>query len=99
MARFHAYRLSSLGQIVVDLQSEVVDSLTTRAVAPLVRLHELPLQIHRLNPRFQINDEIYVLATQFLASIPVSSIGAEVVDLTNRQDDIVAAVDFLFQGF
>jgi toxin CcdB len=39
------------------------------------------------------------MATQRMASIPLSEIGAEVADLSSRSDDITAALDFLFQGF
>ncbi len=39
------------------------------------------------------------MATQRLGAVPVSEIGDLAFDLSARADDIIAATDFLFQGF
>lgn len=39
------------------------------------------------------------MATQRMVAVPIQEIGDFVADLSNRRDDIVAATDFLFQGF
>ncbi|MBB4288007.1 hypothetical protein GGE16_000023 [Rhizobium leguminosarum] len=55
--------------------------------------------MRQLNPQFVINDMPYVMATQFTGAISIKEIAGVVADLTADSDRIVAAVDFLFQGF
>jgi toxin CcdB len=52
-----------------------------------------------LNPRFEIDEKIYVIATQRLAAIHSNELGAHVTNLSHHSDEITAATDFLFQGF
>ncbi|MBP1857718.1 CcdB family protein [Rhizobium herbae] len=99
MARFHVYRLKSDGVLVVDLQASILDDLPSRVMAPLYPVADMSWSILRLNPRFLIDGELHAMATQRMAAIPVSEIGSEVADLSAKGDDIVAATDFLFQGF
>ncbi|WP_432354671.1 CcdB family protein [Agrobacterium sp. rho-13.3] len=53
----------------------------------------------RLSPRFTIDGDVFVMATQRMVAISVQEIGDFVIDLSSRSDDIVAVTDFLFQGF
>jgi len=99
MARFMVYRLQPDGQLALDLQTNTLESLPSRVMAPLYPATDQPWSISRLNPRFLIADELHVLATQRMAAIPVSEIGSEVANLAAEADDITAALDFLFQGF
>jgi hypothetical protein len=39
------------------------------------------------------------MAVQRMASVPVAEIGKPVTDLSAQRDAIIAATDFLFQGF
>ncbi|MBB4235247.1 CcdB family protein [Rhizobium esperanzae] len=99
MARFHVYNLTHTGALVLDLQSDLLGELTTRIMAPMLPLEALPKIMRQLNPQFMINDLPYVMATQFTGSISTKEIGGAVADLTSHSDRIIAAVDFLFQGF
>ena len=99
MARFHVYRLRSDGVSAIDLQANILSDLPSRLMAPLYPVSEMSWSISRLNPRFVIEGELHAMATQRMAAIPVSEIGAELADLSARSDDIIAATDFLFQGF
>ena len=99
MARFHVYRLRSDGVSAIDLQANILSDLPSRLMAPLYPVAEMSWSISRLNPRFAIGGELYAMATQRMAAIPVSEIGPELADLSARSDDIIAATDFLFQGF
>ncbi|PDT03978.1 hypothetical protein CO666_12615 [Rhizobium chutanense] len=99
MARFHVYRLKGGNLLAIDLQANLLDDLPSRVMIPLHPVHELSWSISRLNPRFPIEGETYVMATQRMASVPVAEIGGVVANLTTDSDRIVAAVDFLFQGF
>ncbi|WP_328703220.1 CcdB family protein [Agrobacterium rubi] len=74
-------------------------TLKTRVVAPLYPADQLTWSLAKLSPRFTIRGEVFVMATQRMVAVPIQEIGDFVADLSNRRDDIVAATDFLFQGF
>ncbi|WP_377295004.1 CcdB family protein [Rhizobium sp. SG2393] len=99
MRRFQAYRIGDGDALAVDLQSNLLSGLETRVVAPLIPSSDVSKVVSRLNPRFTINGRSYVMMTEFLTSIHMRDIGELVADLSSRADDIVAATDFLFQGF
>jgi len=99
MARFHVYNLTHSDALALDLQSDLLGELTTRTMAPMLPLEALPKVMRQLNPQFVINDMPYVMATQFTGAISIKEIAGVVADLTADSDRIVAAVDFLFQGF
>ncbi|MGO4351629.1 CcdB family protein [Rhizobium sp. RAF36] len=99
MTRFMVYRMRSDGQLAIDLQSNVLEALPSRMMAPLYSASNMSWSISRLNPRFMIGGEAHVLATQRMAAIPISEIGDSVVSLEVEADGITAALDFLFQGF
>ncbi len=99
MARFHVYRMKQDGTLVLVVQSDLLSSLQTRAVVPLVARGELSPVIARLNPDFQIEGRFYTMATQFVGVVSLSEFGSDILDLTHHADMIVDAMDFLFQGF
>ena len=99
MARFKVYRLKSEPILAIDLQTNMLDDLPSRVMVPLYRVGDMSWSISRLNPRFLINGELYVMATQRMAALPVAEIGEPVANLTSHADTITAATDFLFQGF
>ena len=55
--------------------------------------------IERLHPRFEIEEVVYVLATNRLAAVDQRDLGALGTNLAADADRIIAATDFLFQGF
>lgn len=99
MARFRVHRVGSAADLAIDLQSNLLDGLHSRVMAPLVPVADVPRLVHRLNPRFDINGESFVMMTEFLSTVPAKEIGPAIADLSHRADDITAATDFLFQGF
>ncbi|WP_284777696.1 CcdB family protein [Agrobacterium sp. lyk4-40-TYG-31] len=99
MARFCVYKLVGSHILLLDLQADILDDLKTRVVAPLYPANELSWSLAKLSPRFLISSEIFVMATQRMVAVPVQEIGDFVADLSSRRDDIIAATDFLFQGF
>lgn len=99
MARFHGYRLKSDGFLALDLQANILSDLPSRIMAPLYPVRDMSWSITRLNPRFLIEGEAHVVATQRMAAIHVSEISENIADLSEFQDTIIAAPDFLFQGF
>ncbi|MGE6739712.1 CcdB family protein [Allorhizobium pseudoryzae] len=99
MARFSVYRSQEQDILLLDLQTDILNALKTRVVVPLYKIESMSWSIGRMNPRFDINGQRYVMATQRMGAISTSEIGALVADLSPRADDITAATDFLFQGF
>lgn len=99
MARFHVHRIGSDGSLAIDLQSNLLDALVTRVVSPLIPDRDLTKLVLRLNPRFDINGEVFVMLTEFLTTVLTSWLGPSIADLSSRSDEITAARDFLFQGF
>ena len=97
MARFHVHQFGI--ELVLDVQSNLLDDLHTRVVVPLVPEHEVKQVVQRLNPRFEINSVLYVMMTEFIAAVPAHELGTTVTRLSSRSDEITAATDFLFQGF
>ncbi|WP_113329858.1 MULTISPECIES: CcdB family protein [Rhizobium] len=99
MARFHVYRLKQSRILALDLQSDLLERLNTRMVAPLLRAEEVSMPMARLNPQFTLAGEPYIMATQLMTAISLTEIGELVTDLSPHGDQITAATDFLFQGF
>ncbi len=98
MARFDVYRLKS-GGLVLDLQSSIIDGLDTRVVAPLLTVEEFPKAVSRLNPKFEVAGEAVVMVSHMLGTISIREILETVANLQAHDHEIVAATDFLFQGF
>lgn len=99
MARFSIHLPAKGDGLLMDVQADVMRDLNTRVVIPLLPLTSAPSPARILNPLFDLNGEVHVLATQFLSAVPVKALGASVMDATDRRDEVVAAIDLLFQGF
>lgn len=82
---------------IIDLQHDMLDSLATRIMAPLLlaRSGDEPIA-HRLNPVIDFQGERYFLSAAELASVPVSVLSNPLGNLSCRRDDLLAAVDMLF---
>lgn len=99
MARFQVHRLRDERILLLDLQSDALEMLKTRVVAPLVPVEDMSWTIGQMNPRFEIAGATYVLAPQRMAAVSLLELGPVIADLSAQRDRIVAATDFLFQGF
>ena len=99
MAKYDVYsNPDSLGYLL-NVQSELMDDLNTRIVVPLLPLKEAPEPAKRLNPIFEIDGTDHMMATQFLASVPVAILAKPNANLSDRFDLINNALDMVFQGF
>jgi toxin CcdB len=84
---------------LLDVQANLLDSLATRVVVPLVSVAAPDKVIKHLNPQFLVGQTSVFMSTAELAGISVSSLGKKVASLKDRRDDIIAALDFLLTGF
>lgn len=99
MARFDVYLLKDDDRFVVDLQAAFLDGLGQRVVAPLFSREEAFQPLSRLNPSVILQGKSYILAIHLLAAVPVNQLGEKIGNVSQYRDEIVAATDFLFQGF
>lgn len=102
MARFDVYALSD-GAVpyVLDVQANLLGSLKSRVVVPLVPMataaHEITV---RLKPLLEVAGSKYVLMTTDIGTLHTNTLGAPVANLEAAyRDAIIDALDFLFQGF
>ena len=85
--------------LLLDVQSDLLESLNTRVVIPLY----IPAAaedgiIGTLTPRIEVEHTSYIAMTPELAGIPRKSLGAPVGNLSHRRHDIIAALDLLLTG-
>lgn len=83
---------------LLDVQADLLDTLATRVVAPLVLAEEMGQAAKHLNPQFKVKGMAVVMSTAELAGVPNRSLGDKVASLKNKRDEIIAALDFLFTG-
>jgi toxin CcdB len=83
---------------LLDCQATTLQHLNTRVVVPLLPPDEAPYPGARLNPHFEIEGAPYVMVTQFIASVPVGSLGEIAVSLEEEAYDILNALDMLLTG-
>jgi toxin CcdB len=85
--------------LLMDVQSDLLDTLGTRVVVPLYAPAALQEGIvGTLMPRIEVDGKEYVAVTSELAGIPRKSLGKQVADMSHRRYDIVAALDLLLTG-
>jgi toxin CcdB len=101
MARFTVYPMPGKdgAGYVVDVQAELLAGLASRAVVPLLPHNIAPAPMHELNPVFEIAGKRHVMVTQAIAAISVRELKTPVLSLSERQDEIIRALDILFVGF
>jgi len=99
MAKHDVYENPDNGGYLLDVQSDLLDSLNTRIVVPLMPLHEAPQAAKRLNPIFEIKDMQVVMVSQFLAAVPTTILGKPEQNLGESSVEITNALDMVFQGF
>ena len=104
MTQFDIHRNGSAGgtedfPYLLDIQSDFLDRLHTRLVVPLMPLARFGVPIERLNPVFEVEGGPHVAVFTELAGVSDSLLGEVVDSAAQRRDEIVAAVDFMIQGF
>lgn len=96
-AQFDLYRLRS-GALVVVLQSDLLDQLTTRVVAPLVPAASVERVMSSLNPTVRLGEESYLVMPQLSATLTLAELGDHLGSLPAMRDEILRALDALTGG-
>ena len=81
---------------LLDVQNDILKSLNTRVVIPLVR--DLK-SVQGLTKEFIINDEKVYLTTAQMGAVLMSELKQKVLSLENEKEEIKNSIDFLIYGF
>ena len=98
MAKYDVF-LDSSNVMLLEVQADLLSTLNTRVVVPLLEVGSAPKPADRLNPVFTIQAEKRVMATQFLAAVPLHELREKIGSLKDQEFEITAALDMLFSGF
>ena len=105
MARFDVYANpgghAATTPYLLDVQSDLLDGLDSRMVVPLRSLKAFPkVKLStRLTPIFTIKGEEFLLETPKMGAVPHRVLKTPVASLAQEQSQIMAALNFLFQGY
>lgn len=99
MAQYDVFRNPEGSGYLLDVQSDLLDRLTTRLVVPLMPQTQAPKPAARLNPIVKIAEEPHVMVTQFMASVPEKLLAKHVTSAVYLRDEITTAIDMLTHGF
>ena len=84
--------------LVVVLQSDLLEPVEVRLVAPLVHA-SLMTPIKRLMPEFSVAGNPYILSMLELVSLRRQLVGKTIGSLGAERDKIMSAFDLLILGF
>ena len=104
MAQFDVYenpnrKTSQSIPCLLDVQTDLFGNLATRVVVPLIAVSAMGKAAKHLNPQFKINRTAVVMSTAELTGVAVDVLGQKVCSLKEKRNEIIAALDFLFNGF
>lgn len=84
---------------LLDIQAELLSSLATRVVVPLMTRKRLGrAHVTRLNPVFTIEGVEYAALFQEMAAVPRAALGARVASMATLRAEFIAAMDLLLTG-
>lgn len=84
--------------LVVVVQSDLLDAMSTRAVVPLLPLGATGKAIRGLNPEIHIGEDVLFLAPQLVATLRIAELGPPVGSIAHCRDEITRAMDILLSG-
>ena len=96
MAQFDLYRLKS-GQLVVDLQTDLIGINASRIVAPL-REAGYYTAFAGLTPSVEAEGATWIVRVQELAAVPGAELREPVGSLAEHRDALKRALDILIDG-
>lgn len=100
MAQFDCFRdPDNPNQLLVDCQSDLIESFVTRLVVPLVPIGGPKPASDRLHPVVSVNGDSYIFATQLASAVPANLLQRRECTLADHRDRFLAALDMLLTGF
>lgn len=104
MAQFDVYRNANPASraripYLLDVQSDLLDSLATRVVVPLCKPGLLKGRLaERLNPLFVVEGREVAMLTPEIAGVPAKALGAAIGNLSTQRGAIIGALDLVITG-
>lgn len=103
MAQFHVHRNLDRASrerfpFLLDVQSDLLESLATRVVVPLGEIDPGRPAVTGLMPVFEVDGRPMVMRTSEITGIARRIVGEPVASLEHRRHEIVAALDVLISG-
>jgi toxin CcdB len=102
MAQFDVYRLPRdflPFTHAVNMQSDLVTGIPTRACIPLTPLAKAHAPATRLNPLIEVEGEKMFVMTQHVEALPVDLLKRPISSVGVERFTLISALDFLFQGY
>lgn len=96
MAQFDIFRLAN-GQLVVDLQTDLIGIDASRIAAPLREAGRYTA-FPGLTPLVEFDGASWIVRTQELAAIPGSELTTAEGSLADYRDELKRALDILIDG-
>ena len=84
---------------LLEVQSDLLESIATCVVVPLVRTSARKKPAVYLNPCLDIEGTRAIMLTEQIAGIPRRALGKRIASLSAKRQEIMTAIDFLFSGF
>ncbi len=97
MAKYDVYQIDN--GYLLDVQSNILSDLNIRVMVPLMVPEKAPKAARRLNPLFEVENQQLLMVTQYIAAVPVNTLGQPIANLSNQFAEITNALDMLFHGF
>lgn len=86
--------------LLINLQSDPMDLLESRIVAPLRKEADYSDQkLSRIHIPISIENEDYIVFISELAAIPLELMGEKVMNAASLRQEFTSAIDLLFTGF
>ncbi|MCD9006757.1 CcdB family protein [Luteimonas sp. XNQY3] len=103
MSQFFAYANADavsrkLVPYFLDVQSDLIETIGSRVVVPLVTVERAGGVIERLMPCLAVGEKRLVMDTAQIMGIPMRMLGKQVADLSHERHAILAALDLLISG-
>lgn len=104
MAQFDVYRNANPAtrariHYLLDVQSELLDSLATRVVVPSCKPGLLKGRLaERLNPLFVVEGREVAMLTPEIAGVPAKALGEVIGNLSSQRGAIIGALDLVITG-
>jgi toxin CcdB len=84
---------------LLDVQHDLHQNLASRSVVPLVSSFPADWELGKLCPRFEVMGRLVAMSTPEMAGYPAGELGRKVTTLADQRTVILAAIDFLLNGF
>jgi toxin CcdB len=84
---------------IIDIQSNLIDDLATRIVAPLALYNKFTgEELKKLTPRVSYQEQELLILIPQITSVPANLLKEPIGTLVHLRDEIIAALDFAITG-